>query len=450
MMDKFQYKYYLLSLLTVVAVFNFLDRGVLALAMESIKDDFQLSDSQLGVMSGFAFALFYALAGIPVARWADRGNRNHVVALTTGLWGGMLALSGMVGNFTQLLLVRVGVAVGESGCIPPAQSLISDYFDRAERPRAMAIYWLSSPLSIILAYLGGGWLIEEFGWRLAFIIIGIPGIFLALLVKLTLREPRLKLAPNGNSLLIGGQSIKIEQESLRTVLEVLWKKPAFRHVVMGFCISIFFGSGILVWVPAFFMRTYGMESSELGVWFSIAWGVAGLFFTLIGGFLATRYAPGKECLQFKCIGVCVVLCSVFHALCYLSSNKYLALTFVSIVVGVLMPLMQAPAYAAIQSLVEERMRAVSLAFIFMLANLIGMGLGPVAVGVISDALEPSLGQESLRYALLLFSPGYLWCAVHNWKAAQTVEQEILSVEKSAKTLRDECMDHKTQQSMVIN
>ena len=128
LMSDFKYKHYLLILLTVVAAFNYLDRGILALAMEAIKQDFELSDSQLGLMSGFAFALFYAVAGVPIARWADRGNRNHVVALTTGLWSAMVAISGLVGSFTQLLLVRVGVAVGESGCVPPAQSLISGLF----------------------------------------------------------------------------------------------------------------------------------------------------------------------------------------------------------------------------------------------------------------------------------------------------------------------------------
>ena len=191
-MNKTQYKNYLLILLTIVAAFNYVDRYVLSLMMEPIKQEFQLSDSQLGFLSGFAFALFYAVAGVPIARWADRGNRNIIVSITTGLWSVMLVLCGVVNNFTQLLLVRVGVAVGEAGCLPPAQSLIADYFDRSERPRAMAFYWLCSPLAIIIGYLGGGWLIEYVGWRFTFIVIGVPGILLALLVKFTLREPRLE------------------------------------------------------------------------------------------------------------------------------------------------------------------------------------------------------------------------------------------------------------------
>ena len=414
-------------LLTVVAAFNYLDRGVLALAMEGIKQEFQLSDSQLGFMSGFAFALFYAVAGIPIARWADVGNRNHVVTLTTFLWSLMVAVSSLVSNFSQLLMVRVGVAVGESGCVPPAQSLISDYFNRAERPHAMAVYWMSVPISTVLAYLAGGWLIEQFGWRTTFILIGLPGILLAVLVKLTLTEPRLKnkkLTRHYSE----SNSLGLKRQSLMQVLLVLSKKPAFRHVVMVFCIALFFGAGISVWIPAFFMRSYGMKAGELGIWLGLTWGLGGIFFTYLGGALATRFASNQESRQLKGIALICVLCTLFHAFNYLSSNKYASLIFVSLVGGALIPMTSATIYAAIQSLVDASMRAVALAFIFMLANLIGLGLGPVVVGMISDALSPFFGNESLRYALLSFSPGYLWCAFHSWQASKTIEHEIRFVE----------------------
>ncbi len=237
-MNIFQYKYYLIILLTVVATFNFLDRGVIALAMEQIKQEFSLSDSQLGLMTGFAFSLFYAIAGIPIARWADSGNRNHIVSLTTGLWSVMVAVSGLVGSFTQLLLVRVAVAVGESGCLPPAQSLIADYFDRVERPRAMAIYWMSGPLATVLAYLGGGWLVETFGWRITFIIIGIPGLLLALVVKFTLKEPRFDLEVQKKlECFTLKRDVFSDALPLQIVIKALWKKPAFRHSLIGFALS---------------------------------------------------------------------------------------------------------------------------------------------------------------------------------------------------------------------
>lgn len=418
-MARFHYKHYALLLLTVVAVLNYLDRGVLALAMESIKAEFDLSDSQLGLMSGFAFSLFYAVAGLPIARWADRGNRNHVVSLTAALWSAMLVLSGLVGSFTQLLLVRVGIAVGESGCVPSAQSLISDYFNRVERPKAMALYWLCVPIATLLSYAGGGWLIEQLGWRMTFMVIGLPGVVIAVVVKFTLREPRLNQQ----------HKIAVIQPSIKEVKTTLWQVRSFRHIVLNYSTAFLFSVGLGAWIPAFFMRSYGMDTVELGAWMGITIGAGGLLFTYLGGYLATRYAPGKESVQMKGVAVLIVLCMVFQILCCLSTHKILSLLLFSVVFAVLVPMTSAPMYAAIQSLVEERMRAVALAFIFMFSHLIGAGLGPMAVGIISDLLEPSFGQESLRYALLIFSPGFLWCAFHAWKAADTVEEDIRALEE---------------------
>ena len=418
-MAKLYYKHYALLLLTVIAVFNYLDRGVLALSMESIKVEFELSDSQLGLMSGFAFSLFYAVAGLPIARWADRGNRNHVISLTAALWSAMLVLSGLVGSFLQLLVARIGVAVGESGCLPAAQSLISDYFDRVERPKAMAIYWLCAPIATLLSFVCGGWIIDQFGWRMAFIMIGIPGVLLAIVAKITLREPRLTQRYSFSEI----------DTSIKEVVVTLWRVRSFRHMVMNSSLGFLFSVGIAAWLPAFFMRSYGMSALEIGTWMGVSVGAGGLLFTYLGGYLATRYAPGREGLQMKGVAALVVLCAVFQILCCLASNKTMSLLFMSVVFGVLVTMTQAPIYSAIQSLVEERMRAVALAFIFLFSHLVGAGLGPMTVGLISDLLAPGFGQESLRYALLIFSPGFLWCAFHAWKAARTIEDDIRAVEK---------------------
>ena len=417
LMPNLQYKHYLLGLLTVVAASNYLDRTVLSLLLEPIKQDLALNDSQLGLLTGLAFALFYAVAGIPIARWADRGNRNTVVSVTTALWSVMLALCGLVGNFTQLLLVRVGVAVGEAGCLPPAQSLIADYFDRAERPRAMAIYWMSYAISVIIGYLGGGWLVENFGWRITFMVIGLPGILLAILVKLTLREPRLKQKA----------TIEVEQFSLKEVLNTLWQQHSFRHIVTAFCVGYFFGMGIILWMPTYFVRSHGMGASELGFWLAFSWGVCALFGGYLGGVLATRYAACKEALQMRAVAVVFVLFGLIFAMIYLSTNKYIALIFLAIN-GFLLAMCNGAIFSAIQSLVNDRMRSVAFALLFLMANLIGLGLGPLAVGVLSDLLMPMFGQESLRYALLLFTPGYLWLAFHYWKAGNTIEDDIKRVE----------------------
>ena len=417
MQPKLAYKQYLLGLLTLAATFNYLDRFVLSLVLEPIKQEFQLSDSQLGFLTGFGFALFYAVAGIPIARWADRGNRNIIVAVTTGLWSTMVVLCGLVGNFTQLLLVRIGVAIGEAGCLPPAQSLIADYYNRAERTRAMATYWLCSPLSVIIGFMGGGWLIDNFGWRMTFILMGLPGILLAILVKFTLREPRLEKK----------STQVIQHPSFKTVLSTLWRRQAFRNIAIAFCVSYFFAMGIMQWLPTFFIRSHGMEISEVGTWLAFAWGLCGLVGTYLGGELASRYAVHKEALQMRAVAFLFVLGGLLYIFIYLSQNQYIAMGLLA-TTGLSFALTSGVVFSAISSLSDDRMRSAALALVFLMANLIGFGLGPIAAGVLSDLLAPIVGQESLRYTLVLLSPGYLWVAYFYWKASQTIEADIRQVE----------------------
>src|SRR6187431_1078222 len=184
------YKHYLLAALTVILTFNYMDRVALGILLQDIKADLHLSDTQLGFLSGIAFALFYSVMGVPIARWADRGNRVTIITLTTALWSVAVALCGVATSFTQLLLTRVAVAVGEAGCIPPAFSLIADYFNRGERPRASAIYGLGAPLSTVIGYFFSGWLNDLYGWRVTFMLLGVPGLVLAALAWFTLRDPR--------------------------------------------------------------------------------------------------------------------------------------------------------------------------------------------------------------------------------------------------------------------
>ena len=416
-MPKLSYKHYILSLLTTVATFNYIDRYLLSLVLEPIKQEFQLSDSQLGFLTGFGFALFYGVAGIPIARWADRGNRNIIVSVTTGLWSAMLVLCGLVGNFTQLLLVRVGVAIGEAGCLPPGQSLIADYYSRTERTRAMAIYWLCGPLSVIIGFMIGGWLVEFFGWRMTFIVMGVPGILLAILVKFTLREPRANLKT----------SRVAQPPSFKTVLNALWQRRAFRNITIAFCVSYFFGMGIIQWLPTFFIRSHGMEISEVGTWLAFVWGLCGLFGTFLGGELASRYAAHREALQMRAVAIVFVLGGVLYIFIYLTHNQYTAMALLALA-GFSATLTSGVVFSAISSLSDDRMRSVALALVFLMANLIGFGLGPIAAGVLSDLLEPVVGQESLRYTLVLLSPGYLWVAYFYWKASQTIEADIRQVE----------------------
>jgi len=190
-MQEGMYRRYLLAVLLLIQAFNAVDGLTLGIVLQNIKLDLHLTDTQLGFLSGIAFALFYGVMGIPIARWADRGNRITIIATTTALWSVAVSLCGVAANFTQLLLIRVFVAVGEAGCIPPAQSLIADYFPRAERPRAIGIYMLGGSVSVVIGYTLAGWLNQLYGWRATFIMIGLPGVALAALARFTLREPRI-------------------------------------------------------------------------------------------------------------------------------------------------------------------------------------------------------------------------------------------------------------------
>ena len=423
-MFKICYKNYLLILLVLVGVVTTFERFIFSLALEPIKHELQLSDSQLGLMTGIAFAAFYAMAGIPIARWADRGNRATITALSVGFCGIMVSLCGVASNFFHLLLVRAGVAVGEAGIVPAAQSLLSDYFNRVERPRAMAIFISFYTISMIVGYLLGGQLIEKYGWRTTFIVMGVPGIVMAILVKFTAREPRLSRP----------QFEKSHLPSFINTIRILWQQRTFRQILTSFCVGYFFSMGVSQWLAVFLIRTHEMTPSEVGAWLALSFGLFGTLGNYLGGYYASRFAACREKLQMRtlaCLSVCYGLMSV---VIYLSSSKYTALAFVA-VCAVVGAFGNGPIFAAMQSLVHEKMRSVAVAITFMFANLIGFGLGPLALGIISDVLNPMYGPDSLRYALAIFSPGSLWVAYYYWKAGNTIEEDIRLVESKANSMQ---------------
>jgi MFS family permease len=441
LIKKPAYRQYLLTLLAVILAFNYLDRTILGLAMESIKVDLKVSDTQLGFLSGLAFALFYAIMGIPIARWADRGNRKTIVVLTLTLWSLASALCGLAVTFTQLLLIRIAAAVGEAGCVPAAHSLIADYFNRAERPRAVARYMSGGALANIIGFLFAGWLIQLYGWRATFMLLGLPGLAIAVLAVITLKEPRRRLQDEKTDLAILGSAPPsppvpalnvATPPSIKEVCRFLWSNRTFRSLLYCFAVSAFFNAGIVQWQPVFFIRSYGMKTGEIGMWFAMIYGVGGLAGIYLGGELASRYAANNERLQLKAIAIAYSCVAVFTACIYLSPNYYLAFFFM------LLSSMggagaNGPLFATIQSLVPQPMRAMSIAMIGLLANLVGMGLGPLAAGVLSDAFRHWFGGESLRYSLIVLCPGYFWGAWYMWKASRTVTKDLESREIELKT-----------------
>lgn len=424
-----EYKNYLLSVLVAIMASNYVDRQVFGLLLQDIKVDLSLSDTQLGFLTGIAFALFYAVMGIPIARWADRGNRITIIALATATWSAVVTMFGLASSFLHLLLIRIFAAVGEAGLVPPAHSLIADYFSRAERPRAVGIFKLGGPLSVVIGYFLAGWLNEIFGWRMTFMMLGLPGVGLAALAWFTLKDPRFDRhtqTDTASTNLVDqpiGVTRKHTQPTMKEVFMTLWANRTFRHLLFGYSVIMLFGSGINKWQPAFFIRSHGLQTGELGTWLAIVSGGGGLLGTYLGGMWASRHAAQNERLQLKSMAIAYSAFGVVYAGIFLASHVYLAFALMGLaLIGG--SLATGPLFATIQTLVPERMRAMSIAIIYLFANLIGMGLGPLAVGVLSDALRPWLGEESLRYALIALCPGYLWVGCHLWLASRTVTRDL--------------------------
>lgn len=418
---------YLLTILSIVLAFSSVDRAALGLFLQDIKIDLGLSDTQLGLLTGIAFALFYSVMGIPIARWADRGNRVFIISITTAVWSAAVVLCGAAGNFIQLLLIRVCVAVGEAGCIPPAHSLIADCFSRAERARASARYLLGGPLSVLIGYFIAGWLNKFWGWRWTFFLLGLPGLGVAALAWYTLKEPRrerqLYATISDGERDASRDAAGPGRPSAWEVCRTLCSNSTFRHLLLCFSVMSFFAYGIGQWQAAFFVRSYGLDTGTLGTWFTVIYGLCGLLGTYWGGELASRFAANDERFQLRVMAVVYVGFGVVSALIYVSTSQYVAFGLMGLVTLVGMGT-YGPLFATIQTLVPGRMRAMSIAVLYLFANLIGMGLGPLAAGILSDAFQPVFGSESLRYSLLAFCPGYLWGGVHLWLASRTVTRDL--------------------------
>jgi predicted MFS family arabinose efflux permease len=413
------YKRYVLGTLTLVYTLNSLDSGLMILLLQPIKQDLHLSDSQLGFLTGIAFGLFYATLGLPIARWSDRGNRSTITAMAIGLWGLTVMACVFVTNFVQLVAARVAAGVGESGCMPATYSLVGDYFPKpAERTRAMTLYMLAGPLAPMVSFVLGGWLNEHYGWRAAFFAIGIPGLFFAVLTKLTVAEPRGK----------GGRPVSSERHMPRTteVLAILWRQRSSRHLGIATILLFTMGLGLSPWYAAFMMRSHGMNTAELGLWLGLIFGAGGLAGTLLGGYAATRWFAQDERGQMRLsaiVLVALVPCFALFVLVPQKSQALIALTPLVMVANFTL----GPTFALMQRLVADEMRATTMALVMFLANLIGMGVGPQTVGLLSDGLMPFFGSDSLRYAMLTVSLVTLWSAYHFWQVGRTVRADLAAV-----------------------
>lgn len=414
---------YVLFILFIVYVFNFIDRQILSILMESIKQDLNLSDTQLGFLSGIAFALFYVTFGIPIARLADRYSRTLIISVSLAVWSGMTAISGLSQNFTHLLLARIGVGIGEAGASPPAHSLISDYFKPENRATALSVYSLGIPVGLLLGLAAGGWVNDAFGWRMAFFVVGLPGVLLSFVVYFTIKEP-VRGGMDGH----GPDYIPPEIPAIREIFSILWRMPTFRYLSIASALHAFAGYGVMQWNPAFFIRSHGLSTSEVGLYLGLAIGVSGVLGVLAGGLVADWLAKKDRRWYVWVPGIAMAVSVPFYLGIYLSPTVWGAVLFFFIP-NFLANTFQGPAFATVQALAAPRMRAMAAAVFLFIINLVGLGLGPQAVGILSDLLRPAFNEESLRWALCCVVFAKLFAAYYYWRASKTIVADIARVPK---------------------
>ena len=411
------YRRYVLGVLTAVYVSNYVDRQILSILLEPIKHAFSLSDTQLGFLSGISFAIFYATLGIPIAIWADRGSRRSIITLATVIFSLMTAVCGLTASFVQLALARIGVGIGEAGSSPPSHSIVADFYPPHERATAMAIFALGVNIGILIGFLAGGWINQFFGWRAAFLVVGAPGLLLALLVRTTLREP-----PRGQS---EGRDHEARAAAppLAEAFRTFWRVRSLRHIAAGAALNSFVGYGAVAWVPAFLIRSFGMSTGDVGTALALIIGVVGGAGTFLGGYFADRLARRDVRWNVWLVSACVGGATPFAFGVYLAPDAFWALVWF-LVPAAVGALYLGPSLAMVQGLVPLRMRTLASAVLLFVINIIGLGLGPQTIGILSDLLAPRFGQESLRYALLLAGLVNVWAALHFFLAGRTLARDL--------------------------
>lgn len=411
----------MLWILLVVYIFNFLDRQIVNILAEPIKADLGLSDTQLGLLAGPAFAVFYALLGIPIARYADKDGTNRVrlIALALAVWSAMTAVCGLAQNFVQLLFARIGVGVGEAGCTPAAHSLITDSVPAEKRSSAIAFYGLGIPIGSLFGLILGGVVNDLYNWRVALMLVGAPGLLLALVVLFFMREPR-QLRPPPAEIATARPKL-----AASAALREIFGSRAFVYLLIAASVTAFLGYGKALWTISFFIRSHGLSTTEAGLSMAVVLGLAGIFGTWLGGKVADRFGTRdkKHILTLPAYGMAAAAPVLF--LGYHMEDWRVAVALL-VVPTILNTAYYGPAYACVQGLVRPQARAVAASIMLFGQNLIGLGFGPFLFGVLSDALAPAYGEESVRYVLY----GAAWLglipAFFFWRASLRLGRELKS------------------------
>lgn len=412
------YRYYVLGVLWIVMLLRFVDLQIVAVLLESIRAEFHVSDTQLGFLSGTAFAIFYSTLGLPIAWLADRYSRRNIVAACLAVWSGMTALCGTAGSFVSLFLARIGVGVGEAGGAPPCYSLVSDYFPANRRSTIMAILNSATPMGVFAGFIVGGYINASLGWRATLISIGLFGVVVALLVRLTVREP-----VRGS--VDGIQAVPAAAGFVDT-LQYLWRLRSYRHLVFATSIGTLGAAGSGIWIASFFIRVHEMPPVEVSTWLAFVYGGGGLVGAIVGGMLADRFSrrTGDQRWQAWLPALAMLSIFPFSFFVYTWHDPKVAL-LVHVGTTFLMHAWLGPAYGTVQSLAGANRRAMAAAINLLIVNLLALGLGPLLVGAMSDYFNAQFGSNSLRYSLLtLVAVTYTWAALHFALAARSLRADL--------------------------
>ncbi len=403
-------KNYTLFVLVLVFTSSHVDRQIMGILGQPIKESLQISDTQLGLLTGIMFAVFYATLGMPMAMWADRRNRRNLISFSVFLWSGMTALCGAAASFTQLLLLRIGVGVGEAGSNPPSHSIIADLYPKEQRATAMAIFGTGINWGILIGFLVGGWINEWYGWRTAFVVVGLPGIFLALLVRFTLKDP-----PRGYAEAKGKDLPKVTPPPFWSVVKFMLHNPVLRNIIAAGALIAFTGYASVIWIPIYLVRIHGMGTGEVGTYLALFIGVGGAVGIYLGGrladFLAARH--GEQWLPWM-VAIVSLLGLPFLYFCFTAATQAGALWAYALPAA-LGTVYVAPGFALIQNQTPTEMRSVAAAINLFIINIIGLGLGPFSIGFFSDMFSPEYGLDGLRYALMTSLVVILWGSFHYYR-----------------------------------
>jgi MFS family permease len=408
-----------LLLLTLTYFFSYMDRQILSILLEPIRADLKLTDTQLGLLSGFAFAIFYATLGIPVARLADRGNRRNIVAVSLAVWSFFTAVCGFAQNFLQLLLARIGVGIGEAGSSPPSHSMIADLYPPERRAGAMAIYTSGVVLGGGFGTMIGGTLAYYYGWREAIVAVGVPGILLAVIVRLFVVEPPRGMSEPDKPRAAG-------QPPLMDGFRTIWAEPAARHLVGAVTLTSLIGYALAAFGPSFYVRSFGLDVRTVGLILGPLVAIIGTISGVVGGMLADRWARKRGLhVQAWLVAILKTIALPFLIAMYLSPTVYIAVPVYAVAV-LFQSSYLGPTFALLQGLAPLRLRAMWAAITLLVINLIGLGLGPTAIGAISDAFRPLVGEESLRYASLTTAMLTPWAIFHYWRAGVLLKRRAVT------------------------